>query len=1627
MRTSPVHYIAPSAITITPNANNSANDLAVYIARNTKIKLYTETLIALLQPIDGNYQEWALTGRNRRLADADSPYTIYARLNRQDHEDGYLVFVKKDQLDEDTWVDHWSTPIVGGNGYSVLYTDEHEQPVQRIDQTYWYVKLGNVELPEYGARSMDLDTGILGTEQYNSEWTLYPDSLPLRVLITNSMNAGVPYVKWGESIILTARLRQGWETDASSKVHHWTIQRNSGNAAADATWNAIDRSATFGQTGRITLQHIFNGNDDLNAAVAPVFTIKAWGVETPEPNESSSALPSSSGEGNEDPEPTYIELAKEDITILAETVKKYSLELSAAAVTYDPQTQTFAPAGGVNIRVKCEAQDGTISYADQSLITAAQLHLYYLPVNESPGEDPVPELTFVDGTANLPTSAFADGKSLSLWLENTAQVELARETVAYVKNGVDGTAGGNSATVMLYKRSASAVSTVGISRMLYYKFSAKKLYTNEACTTEATSSDLNGWSLAIPSDGIDPIYVTAAIAYSQTDVDDIGTNEWVAPAHYTENGEPGEHGVNSATVMLYKRSATAISSHGITTTLYYKFSDGKLYKKNGSTYTEATNSDRNNWLLEMPATDGNPCYVIQAAALSSEDYDQIATTDWSGVRKIVEDGDDGVGIVSITQYYQISASGEAGAGRDYPSDITSWLATSPAVTEQKPYLWKKEVIVYTDETMNTTTYSCVGARGDRGVDAKDVEWVYIRTKTNIAPVIDSDISYTDSNGNTYDDDDHLPKVVPGTGGSASDIEMNNSGDVSKPYECTDDPQGVDGTWKYEWEIKRTKGAEASGHRTWDPYTGEMTLHNNLAENGAPGGNSATVMLYKRSASAVSTVGISRTLYYKFSAKKLYTNEACTTEATSSDLNGWSLTIPSDGIDPIYVTAAIAYSQTDVDDVGSNEWVEPAHYTENGEPGEHGVNSATVFLYKRSATAISSHGITTTLYYKFADGKLYKKNGSTYTEATSSDRNNWLLEMPATNGNPCYVIQAAALSSENYDQIATTDWSGVRKIVEDGEQGEPGEDALVIGIDPASPVYLQQKSENMAGDASTDFGLPMNLYFSAKRGSTSLTNVKVINIPNSSGVNASVASPNDNTCSINSIAPTTVGQTTTWPKKAYFYAVVQFTDVDGETKTDTVKVWVYITYLGTFKTEVKGDVETSIATSMGFVDPETGEIEWENVATYIRSSSAAISTLESNVVGVNLMPDNGFTDNAGEVTRGSYFDEDRGRLSGLLWSPLIYLAAGTYTLSYYMYGTAPSPHAATARVFISKPDAPNSSLNHTDMSVAMTEVAGDTYLTYKRYKGTLTLAGNRYVYIQLPASVSRAIYHWQLELNGDYDTPTKWVEGPKTYKSEISQTATEIRLQVEETGVNITDGTIDLYANKVNFKMPGGSTNPKISIDPTTGTLHAVDGNFDGTVRARNLFRTLAVSGGSDGNKAKCVTMIDAETNVSWIYVLQNVPASTYGHAFTAGEYLTNVEFASLVDVGYETAWKDDYSNFRVCTGPADEVLLVNPTGGVHSGTTFVPRCQDMPGKTITIRNNGGARGTTATATIMQVDGASVFIPGATLKENSDGTYDIDNGSHTNVSESLVTGEGVILYSTGTVWSRLSKFQNDIIW
>jgi len=197
-------------------------------------------------------------------------------------------------------------------------------------------------------------------------------------------------------------------------------------------------------------------------------------------------------------------------------------------------------------------------------------------------------------------------------------------------------------------------------------------------------------------------------------------------------------------------------------------------------------------------------------------------------------GAEGNGIQSVARTYAISSQATTASDTTPPSDITTWAAASPATTEAKPYLWAKEVVTYT-KAAATTKYYMIGARGQNGIDAQDVEWVYIRTKFNTPPVI-ADSTGIDSNGGERWDDDYLPSAYVSLSGTGH-IETNNIGSSDHPDtynnyacgECTDDPKGVNDEWPYEWEIKREKGAnDANGHRDWTAYSGTMTLHNNMA-------------------------------------------------------------------------------------------------------------------------------------------------------------------------------------------------------------------------------------------------------------------------------------------------------------------------------------------------------------------------------------------------------------------------------------------------------------------------------------------------------------------------------------------------------------------------------------------------------------------------------------------------------------------------------------------------------------------------------------------------------------------------------------------------------------------------------
>lgn len=113
-----------------------------------------------------------------------------------------------------------------------------------------------------------------------------------------------------------------------------------------------------------------------------------------------------------------------------------------------------------------------------------------------------------------------------------------------------GEQGYNTATIFLYKRSAESV-TIDWTDDLVYNFANKALV-----------SLPDGWSDSIPS-GSNPLYVTSAVAYSNTATDTIPYTEWKTPAIMAEDGEagepgePGEPGVSVTSVTRYYQLSSA--------------------------------------------------------------------------------------------------------------------------------------------------------------------------------------------------------------------------------------------------------------------------------------------------------------------------------------------------------------------------------------------------------------------------------------------------------------------------------------------------------------------------------------------------------------------------------------------------------------------------------------------------------------------------------------------------------------------------------------------------------------------------------------------------------------------------------------------------------------------------------------------------------------------------------------------------------------------------------------------------------------------------------------------------------------------------------------------------------------
>lgn len=447
---------------------------------------------------------------------------------------------------------------------------------------------------------------------------------------------------------------------------------------------------------------------------------------------------------------------------------------------------------------------------------------------------------------------------------------------------------------------------------------------------------------------------------------------------YSAPGENGSPGLSAATIFLYQRATSASSITKPTGTLTYTFATGTLTGQLGS------------WEQSIPASNGNPCYVIQATAIGTGDTDTISPSEWSNITELVSDGKDGeagIGIKSTTIEYSVSDNGV-----QFPQ--SGWQEDIPEVGQGK-FLWTRTTIEYTNNT-SSVSYS-VSKNGVNGVDGNPgADGVGIKQTTISYVVSDSGVD------------------IPQTGWKDT-IDAMASGQylwTRTVIEYTDDTSST----SYSVSRNGTNGIDG--------------------KDGTDGRNSAVVYLYKRAESA--TIDWTNDLIYNFDTKSI-TNVP----------KGWYEEIPS-GTSPIFVTAATASSNTSNDSIPSSEWATPVILAQNGQDGApgtdgtNGLNTASIFLYKRAATDTGLTKPTANLTYTFATGEL------------SGSLAGWSRTIPASDGNPCFSIQATAVSSEATDTILPSEWSSIVKLVEDGAPGNDGTDGLNTAI-----VYLYKRSPNAA--------------------------------------------------------------------------------------------------------------------------------------------------------------------------------------------------------------------------------------------------------------------------------------------------------------------------------------------------------------------------------------------------------------------------------------------------------------------------------------------------------------------------------------------------------------------------------------
>lgn len=226
-----------------------------------------------------------------------------------------------------------------------------------------------------------------------------------------------------------------------------------------------------------------------------------------------------------------------------------------------------------------------------------------------------------------------------------------------------------------------------------------------------------------------------------------------SPNSVTVNTTTGTSSASSITVEIYKTPYTT----GVRAKLS-NLDTGqslKYYVNNGSSATTISYGGGSG---SFSLNTNNSSYRVVLAYGSEEQDSETIPINKSA------NGANGNGIVSITNTFALSAQGTTASETTAPTIVGSWSTTQPTPTDTYPYVWRKEVTVYTDTSKNTTKYFLVAGKGKDGQPGHIGRWYeYYGDVTSTAATL----SNTDDHGWFIKKGDYFYMLITDSGVSKS--------------------------------------------------------------------------------------------------------------------------------------------------------------------------------------------------------------------------------------------------------------------------------------------------------------------------------------------------------------------------------------------------------------------------------------------------------------------------------------------------------------------------------------------------------------------------------------------------------------------------------------------------------------------------------------------------------------------------------------------------------------------------------------------------------------------------------------------------------------------------------------------